>query len=80
MRIPLSHSLLKTATFAAVHFTVAFTIAFLLTGSAAIASALALIEPLANTVAYFIHERAWTRIGARRLNAAPVAARAPAAH
>jgi uncharacterized membrane protein len=27
----------------------------------AIASALALLEPLANTVAYLMHERAWAR-------------------
>jgi uncharacterized membrane protein len=64
MRIPLSLSLAKTATFAAVHFSVAFGIAYLLTGSASIAGAIALIEPLANTVAYFFHERAWSRIGA----------------
>ncbi len=52
-------SLTKTCTFAAVHFGVAFTVAYLLTGSAAIASAMALIEPAMNTVAYFFHERAW---------------------
>ncbi len=54
-------SLLKTATFATVHFSVAFTISYLLTGSVAIASAIALIEPAANTVAYFFHERAWLK-------------------
>jgi uncharacterized membrane protein len=63
MRVPLSLSLTKTATFAAVHFSVAFGVAYLLTGSAAIAGAIALVEPLANTVAYFLHERAWSRIG-----------------
>lgn len=42
-----------------VHFTVAFTIAYLLTGSVAIAGALALVEPLANTFAYYVHERVW---------------------
>jgi uncharacterized membrane protein len=63
MRMPLSLSLAKTATFAVVHFSVAFGIAYLLTGSAAIAGAIALIEPLANTVAYFLHERAWSRFG-----------------
>lgn len=52
----------KTVTFALVHFTVAFTIAYLLTGSIGIASALALIEPMANTVAYFFHERLWQAI------------------
>ena len=63
MRMPLSLSLMKTATFASVHFGVAFGVAYLLTGSAAVASAIALIEPIANTVAYFFHERAWSRVG-----------------
>ncbi len=61
MRMPLTLSLAKTATFAVVHFAVAFSIAYALTGSAPIAGALALLEPLANTVAYFFHERAWVR-------------------
>ena len=61
MRVPFFHSLAKTGTFAIVHFTVAFSIAYLLTGSVAIAGALALLEPLANTVAYLLHERAWSR-------------------
>ena len=62
MRMPLSLSLTKTATFACVHFSVAFGIAYFLTGSLSIAGAIALIEPLANTVAYFVHERAWSRV------------------
>jgi len=65
MRIPLTLSLAKTATFAAVHFTMAFAIAYALTGSAPIAGAIALLEPLANTFAYFFHERAWAGISAR---------------
>ncbi|MEW5727012.1 MAG: DUF2061 domain-containing protein [Pseudomonadota bacterium] len=56
---------LKTMTFAAVHFTVAFTVAYVLTGSVAISSALALLEPACNTVAYYFHERAWSRWGKR---------------
>ena len=62
MRMPFRLSLAKTASFAVLHFAVAFGIAYLLTGSIGIASALALIEPLANTVAYFFHERAWSRV------------------
>jgi uncharacterized membrane protein len=62
MRMPLRLSLAKTASFAVLHFVVAFGIAYLLTGSIGIAGALALIEPLANTVAFFFHERAWSRI------------------
>jgi uncharacterized membrane protein len=71
MRIPLAHSLAKTGTFAIVHFTVAFTVAYLLTGSIPIAGALALLEPLANTVAYLLHERAWARFSLRSAAPAP---------
>ena len=55
----MTRSLAKTGTFAIVHFSVAFGVAYALTGSAPIASAIALIEPACNTVAYFLHERAW---------------------
>ena len=65
MRIPLRLTLAKTVSFAVLHFTVAFLVAYLLTGSITIASALALIEPLANTVAFFFHERAWSRVTLR---------------
>lgn len=52
-------TLAKTLSFAVVHFSVAFSVGYLLTGSVAIAGALALVEPMANTVAYYFHERAW---------------------
>ncbi|WP_404385977.1 DUF2061 domain-containing protein [Caenispirillum salinarum] len=66
-------SLIKTATFAAVHFAVAFSVAYALTGSLAISGALALVEPMVNTVAYFFHERIWE--AADRLNLGPLARR-----
>ncbi|MCC7083310.1 MAG: DUF2061 domain-containing protein, partial [Burkholderiales bacterium] len=53
--------LAKTASFAALHFGVAFLVAWLLTGSVTVAMGIGLIEPLANTVAFFFHERAWAR-------------------
>jgi len=53
------HDLIKTLTFAAIHFSVGFTVAYLLTGSVTIAGGIALLEPLVNTVAFFLHERAW---------------------
>jgi uncharacterized membrane protein len=59
-------TIVKTMTFACVHFIVAFSIAYLLTGSIAISSALALIEPMANTVAYYFHERMWRRLHLRK--------------
>jgi len=55
----------KTATFAVVHMTVAFTVAYALSGSALVGGAIALVEPAINTVAYFFHERAWERIRSR---------------
>lgn len=55
-------TLAKTVTFAIVHFAVAFGVGYLLTGSVAIAGALALIEPIANTFAYYAHERLWARL------------------
>ncbi len=61
--------MLKTITFAICHFGVAFTVAYLLTGSFGIASLLALVEPLVNTVAYYFHEKAWDGIRARRQGA-----------
>ncbi len=48
------------------HFTVAFGVAYLLTGDLVIGGAVALIEPAVNTVAFHFHERAWSayaRIG-----------------
>ncbi len=57
----------KTFTFAAVHFCVAFTVGYLLTGSVLVGGAMALIEPAINTVAYFFHEKAWERFGSRRM-------------
>ena len=58
--------LLKTLSYAMVHFLVAFGVVYLLTGSVPIATGVALLEPLANTVAYFFHERAWNFFARRR--------------
>lgn len=54
--------MLKTLTFAILHFTVAFAVTYLLTGSIGISSGVALIEPLANTVVFYFHDKAWKRI------------------
>ena len=57
----------KTLSFAAVHMSVAFGVGYAMTGSLAVGGALALVEPLVNTVAYFFHEKAWEGIrGAQR--------------
>jgi uncharacterized membrane protein len=51
--------MIKTLTFAAVHMAVAFTVGYAMTGSLAVGGALALVEPLVNTVAFYFHEKAW---------------------
>lgn len=50
---------LKTLSFAALHFGVGFGVTYALTGSLAIATGVALIEPSVNTVVFFLHERVW---------------------
>ncbi|WP_087018920.1 DUF2061 domain-containing protein [Thaumasiovibrio subtropicus] len=49
----------KTMSFAALHFSVAFAITYLLTGEILLASLVAMIEPMANTVAFYFHDRIW---------------------
>lgn len=58
----MTRDLMKTASFATLHFAVAFGVAYALTGSVTIATGIGLIEPVVNTVAFFFHERAWKRI------------------
>lgn len=58
----MSLSLLKTMSFAVLHFSVGFGVTYALTGSVAIATGVALIEPAVNTVVFFLHERAWSRV------------------
>lgn len=67
---------LKTLTYSAMHFAVAISVAFALTGSWQAALAIGMIEPLVQTVAYTVHERVWERAGrgAKRLASAAMAA------
>ena len=58
--------MMKTLTFAILHFGVAFSVAYALTGSIGISSTVALVEPIVNTVVFFFHERAWQRIERKR--------------
>jgi uncharacterized membrane protein len=58
---PMVRDLTKTITFAALHFAVGFGVSYAFTGSVAIATGIALVEPALNTVVFFFHERAWRR-------------------
>jgi len=52
----------KTASFAVLHFGVAFSVGYALTGSALVGGTIALVEPAINTVVFFFHEKAWVKI------------------
>lgn len=56
----------KTLSFAALHFTVAFLLGWLVTGSVLVGGALALVEPACNTIVFHFHEKVWKRIERRR--------------
>lgn len=56
----------RTLSFAGVHFTVAFTVGYLMTGSVLVGGTLALVEPAVNTVAFYFHEQAWGRLEKHR--------------
>lgn len=56
----------KTLTFASMHFTIAFSIAWLLTGDLLVGGLVATVEPACNTVAFFFHEKIWRKFEARR--------------
>lgn len=49
----------KTVSFAIIHMAVAFTVGYAMTGDVMVGGALALVEPLCNTVAYYFHEKVW---------------------
>jgi uncharacterized membrane protein len=56
----------KTMTFALMHFTVAFSVAYMLTGSMMIGGVIALVEPAVNTLAFYYHEKLWNVFGTHR--------------
>lgn len=59
----LKKTLLKTASYATMHMTLAIIVAYILSGSWKVAFAIGLIEPCVQTVAFFFHERAWHKHG-----------------
>lgn len=61
----------KSAAFGVLHMGVAFSLSYMLTGSVAIAGAITLVEPVANTVVHYFFDRWWQR---RHAAPAPAAA------
>lgn len=54
--------MIKTITFAVMHFSIAFTVAYLITGSFLVGGLVAVVEPAINTVAFYFHEMVWTKL------------------
>lgn len=61
--------MLKTMTFACMHFSIAFGVVYLMTGSVLLGGAVALVEPAVNTVAFYFHEKIWKRHERRKQTA-----------
>ena len=57
--------MVKTATFAAMHFSIAFAVVYAMTGSLLLGGAVAIVEPAVNTVAFHFHEKVWKKIEQR---------------
>lgn len=68
----------KTLSFACLHFGVAFGLGWAVSGNWQVGGALAVIEPLCNTVVFYFHERFWQARQARR-GPAPATGPVPAA-
>lgn len=51
---------LKPVTYSLMHLTVAISVAYALTGDWRIALGVGMIEPMVQTVAYMLHEKAWS--------------------
>jgi uncharacterized membrane protein len=44
------------------HFSIAFTVVYLMTGDFIVGGTIALVEPLINSMGYFVRERIWDRL------------------
>lgn len=67
-------TLKKTASYYVLHIVVAALVAYAVTGHLLMSLTLSLLEPTVQAVAFFLHEKAWQRLG----RAHPEAALAPA--
>lgn len=53
--------MLKTVTFTLMHFAIAFSVAYALTGSVTVGGLVAIVEPLCNAVGFHFHQKFWKR-------------------
>ena len=63
-------TLQKTASYYVMHITVAAAVAYAVTGDLMMAFALSLLEPTVQAVAFFVHEKLWSRAASPAVAAA----------
>ena len=51
----------KTISYLGIHLMIGFGVAYVFTGSIAVAGGIALVEPMVNAVAFFFHEKVWKK-------------------
>lgn len=64
-------ALLKTITYGLMHICVATCLAYVISGSWAVALSIGLLEPMVQTVFFYMHERVWERAKVRVRAVAP---------
>ena len=52
----------KTISFTLMHFCIAFSVGYALTGSLTVGGLLAVVEPLCNSVGFYFHEKFWSQL------------------
>ncbi|MBU3058981.1 DUF2061 domain-containing protein [Pseudomonas indica] len=62
--------MLKTVTFTVMHFCIAFSVAYVLTGSVTVGGLVAAVEPLCNSVGFYFHEKIWSKLESKKKDAA----------
>lgn len=58
-------TMMKTITYCLMHFIVAISVAYALSGNWGIALSIGIVEPLVQTFCYNFHERGWTKASNR---------------
>ena len=67
-RVTRTRSLLKTITFRVLATVMTMAFVFIFTGSAEITIGIGILEVVAKTVLYYVHERVWDKVGFGRLD------------
>lgn len=67
-KLSVKKTFMKTLSYGVMHMSISISVAYLLSGDWRIALAIGFVEPCAQTIAFFFHERAWHRIERRWWN------------